>query len=219
MSTVAELVDKVCTMYSRQDLSDRLIANFKSALYNAHKIDKFSRDKAVVNIADPVILNSAIALGRTLNLPDLREIRKVQLYSAYTLAGSTVVPTTSSEIILPDPGYQNLGDLINDKNYYGMRYTMLYSIVGDTINFTGVDSTTRVLQITGLFLPTFTLNELTDAWESNSWILRDEPQVVEAYLRKYVAQILDDDKKLRNANDEIMQVKRDLIASYSVELL
>lgn len=200
MSTIAELVDNVTGFYTRPDLEDRILAYAKTALYCAHKVDKFARDLSTVTLVNPTILEGKVTLSISLDVPRLRDVRSIDLFREYTGTTPNFIATESSKIIA-NPGYQNLNDLGSDTNYYGFRFEKLYSIAGTTLNLTGVDSATRAIRLSGLFLPTYILNTLTLLWETNSWIMIECPELVEAYMRIRACEIIADDKKLRAAQN------------------
>ncbi len=218
MATIKATIEKVTAGSTRVDLTEKLQASFKSCLYSAHKIDKFARDLATVNITDPAILANKVALSLPMNLPRLREIRGVQQYLNYTIETDLSI-TPIQEIPVCAPGFQDLNGLIGTKNYFGFKYSQLYSIVGNMVNFSGIDSATKVLQVHGLFLPTYEEDPIDGDWITDSWIMEECPELVEAYLRYRLAEIIEDTKKLQIADMNIQRVRRDTLAAYSHELL
>ena len=218
MSTIAELIDNVTSLYSRPDLEEQLLAYGKTAIYCAHKTDKFARDLASVNIVGFSQLNGKVTVSIPISIPRLREIRNIKLFSAYTGVDPNIVPTATTELIA-SPDYQDLNQMNSDRNYFGLKYLKLYSIAGTLLNIQGVESNATCIQINGLFLPTYTYNTLTLLWETNSWIMTECPELVEAYIRVRCCEILADEKKQRVAQQNLLLQRRDILATYVSELL
>ena len=214
MSTVNESIAKVLDDLSRPDLEDRCLVHFPQCLQSAHAIACFRRDIKVVSIANPAIVSGQVQLTTSLDLPKLRSVKQVECFSAYTLDGAIVVP---SNLITPNT-FVDLSDANSEFNYYGFGYAQSYILLGDTLNLKGVDSTTLALSVTGQFWPSYTFNELTDEYETDSWLMREFPQIVEVYLRLYVARINKDKDGMNIELGSVQQLKTELIRSYPQEI-
>lgn len=215
MSTVNESIDKVLDDLSRPDLTDRALRQFPQCLQSAHSTESFRRDVKTVSIANPAIVSNIVQLTTTLDLPKLRGVRKVECFTAFTLGdGDVVIP---SGLITPNT-FVDLSDANSEFNYYGFGYAQSYVLLGNTLTIKGVDTTTLAISVTGQHWPSYALNELINEYETDSWLMLEFPQIVEAYLRLFVTRLAKDKDGMAIEMSSIQQLKLELLHAYPQEI-
>lgn len=219
MSTPSEVIDRVEDFFSRPDLHDRILARFPKALQSAHSVDKFRRDLKTIYITNPAIFSGVVNIPLTTSLPRLRKVREILCYSSFTLDGVTVVPGTLIPNYSLEGGFRDLTDAASNFNYYGFRYPQTYAIAGNILNLAGVDSTSLAIGVAGVYYPSYTFNAISGEYETDSWLMVESDDIVEAYLRLYVAQIIQNDKQIAGMQTNLMMARAELIKSYEQELL
>lgn len=217
MATIPEIFGWVQDECSRPDMDDLLNRSINPALRSAHSTEKFKRDLAEVSVKDPAIFDGVSQIGISLNFPRLREIRKIDLYTAYTEVGSVVVPTESTKILNTE--FKDLMDTDSGRDYYGLEFGQTYSIFGDVLNLKGVDTSTTAVKVSGLYWPTLTTNVLSGDLETNSWICIEYPILIQAYLVLAHARATKDKDRINAAITSIQQYKAEFLHSFASELL
>ena len=211
--TPNELIAKVMLTHSRPDYSLELINQFPIALRGAHGVNEFRRDQKTVSVFDPLVSSGASTIEIMTDLPKLRKIKGIKLYSSYTgVAPDQVVGT---EIPSKFVDILTTGEF----NYYGLTYQQTYSVFGTKLNLIGVDDSTVAVSVSGLFYPTFTLNVNTNEYETDSWIMQEFPEMVEAYLDLWAARKMKDAATIQTYGQALAMTRQQLITSFEQELL
>lgn len=211
--TPNELIAKVMATHSRYDLETEMLKQFPSALRSAHSVNDFRRDQKVVSVFDPLVASSTCLIDVVSDLPKLRKIKGIKLFSSYT--GVSPNQVTGTETPSKFTNITETGEF----NYYGLAYQQTYSIFGQTLNLTGVDADTVAVSVYGLFYPSFLLNNLTGEYETDSWLMLEFSEMVEAYLDLWVARKSKDAENIRTYGQALAMVRQELITTFEQELL
>ncbi len=215
MSTINEVIAKVEDDMSRQDLSDRLLAQIPQCIMSAHGLSTFRRDMLTKSVSGFTNTSNIVVLSTVTHLPKLKKPKSIRQFSSFTLDGAIVVPGTE---ILPGK-FVDLSDANSEFNYYGFGYTQSFTLLGSALTIKGVDASALALSVTGNFWPSYTYNSLSGEYESDSWILLEFPQMVEAYLRYYVAKITKDKDLIKAEENNILMVRGELLTNYAGDIV
>ena len=210
---VNELITKVMATHSRLDLEQELLGQFPASLRGAHGVNEFRRDQKTLSVFDPLVASDTCTIEITADLPKLRKVKGIKLYSSYTGVSpnqvvGTEIPSTYVDIL-------STGEF----NYYGLTYVQTYSIFGTKLNLTGVDASTVAVSVSGLYYPTFTLNTNLGEYETDSWLMLEFPEMVEAYLDLWVARKSKDAANIQTYGQALAMTRQQLITSFEQELL
>lgn len=212
MTTPAEMVASVLDRFSRYDLEDKVMGRFPRALQSAHSTNDFRRDLKTINVYDPLVSSGISTISVSADLPRLRKIKGIATYAGYETVGLVNVPN--------NPHLTAFKDLtLGEFNYYGFANRQTWILAGNVLNLNGVESNTRAIGIMGLFFPSYALNGLTDEWETDSWLMIESPDIVEAYLNLYVAQVIQNDKQIRTYQEALALARNELLRTYEQEMV
>lgn len=198
---VAELLAPVLDMLDRLDLEDRLMQYMPEAIRAVHSIQKFNRDKAVVYVPAPSILEGSVVLNPTV-LPRVRDILKVNTYTAF---GSSEISgiTYYYPAGIPTIDYKNLNDGFSATDYYGFRYVNGYSRIGSNVTIVGVPSDTTLIEVHAMQWPSYEKIGITEDYETSSWIAEEYPQLIKAFLLYRGASLAQQAEMIRTAQEEM----------------
>lgn len=211
--TPNELIAKVMDTHSRQDYETELLAQFPTALRSAHGVNDWRRDQKTVSVFDPLIADGNCTIPIVTDLPKLRKISGIRIYSSYTTVG--LINTVGTEI---PSTFKNILDS-GQFDYYGIPFQQTYSIFGSILNLNGIDASTTAVSVSGLFYPTFELNALSGEYETDSWLMIEFPEMVEAYLDLWVARKSKDAASIQSYGQALAMARQQLITSFEQELL
>jgi hypothetical protein len=211
--TPNELIAKVMDTQSRQDYETELLAQFPTALRSAHGVNDWRRDQKTISVFDPLIADGNCTIPIVTDLPKLRKISGIRIYSSYTTVG--LINTVGTEI---PSTFKNILDS-GQFDYYGIPFQQTYSIFGSILNLNGIDASTTAVSVSGLFYPTFEVNSLSGEYETDSWIMIEFPEMVEAYLDLWVARKSKDAASIQSYGQALAMARQQLITSFEQELL
>lgn len=189
---VTELLDEL----ERPDLQKKCQTFVPQAIRFAHSARLFSKDLTTTVVADPVVTDSnRVSLSLIDDLPRLRKVFQLNFYAGY----SEPLPGDYSPFneILVDQPYRNRAEMNDVKDYYGFQYKNVYAMAGDQLVIDGADKQTKALAIRYFAWPEISINEVTREYQTDSWIVREWPELVKAYLRRKLASVIDK-RELRN---------------------
>lgn len=200
--TPAEIIEEVLSDLVRPDLGDRARVKFAQTVRAVHAIDQFRQDLTLHMILDPDPIDKVVRFSVSETIPRFRKISSVRLYTDYAHVNGMTFP--EREIILPDEGFVNGVEKLKVRDYFGFRYPFTYSIVGDVGGISGVSSNVKCIEIVALTYPEVKVDPVDGELSTDSWIVRDCPELVQAQLKWEIAKLIQDRETKRNAEETIM---------------
>lgn len=196
------IVQNVLTRAERPDLLQDAYGFFFAALKSAHGAYRFRRDIKVKPVTS-ISRNSTTGIA-TIQMPtEVREIIKI------TTKNSSGTELTSNFI--------NSANDLNLVNYYGFAYPQTYIVSGRDINIKGLDATATTIDIRCLAWPTFVYDSLTSSYSSDSWLMVEFPQLVEAWLATLIGRRAKDKEVVAQAESDVLIYSNQVSQIYSGE--
>lgn len=186
--TPEDICHEVTADLGRPDLEAKALeVLFPAALRQVHSLANFRRDRTFCYLLSPNIHQGVISESLTAANVSLRFIEALQLYEGFNNGSGTIVPLQP----IHTAKYVN-ADTTDEFDYYGFRVANTYNIVGDRIIIRGVPAVAQCVELQGLAYPTYTRDQITGYYSSNSWILQHYPSVIAAAVKVSVANIKQD---------------------------
>lgn len=186
--SLTTIVEQLLSELERPDLQAKCNMFVPEAIRTAHGIRKFSKDLHKVVVTDPIVSSeNSTNISLSQSLPRLRAIRNVELYGSYTEPQPGLYVLTNQ---IPTQEFKNRAELNDITDYYGIRYQYLYATIGDDLSMKGVDQQTKAIQFYAFLWPELTVDQVTQSYESTSWIVAEYPWVIKAILRNKLAGII-----------------------------
>lgn len=211
--SIDTIIDELTEELERPDLYSISETFIPACIREAHAIRRWTKDLAFSVVPDPEVdEDNRVRLSRVSEFPGMRDITQVKLYAGYTEpVTGTYLPF--NEIPLSGEGFKNRNEMNDIKDYYGIRYQHLYSIVGTELLLQGVDSSTKAIEFKMLFWPTITRSQVDNKLTTTSWIVEEAPEVVKAYLRQKLAGVIQKERLIQTAQGTTRILREDLINS------
>lgn len=219
--TPSEVVADLLELLERPDLESLAFSRFYSALQSAHKVERLRKDLYIGVISDPSVVQGKFTFVQDDYLPRCREVRNITLYKDYivpSLPDDPIVIDPDKEIPLSSP-FVDLVDRVSARDYYGIKYPHTYTRIGSTVTLSGVSEQTKLIAITYLGFPSFSKDPISGEYESDSWILREFPQLVQAFLRQHLATVIDSDSIQSAAMRELAFQRQEFIGIYAKDAI
>lgn len=205
--TIQSVVDNVLEDLERPDLERLALRKLGTALRTCHAVDDFSRD-----IHTEVITpDFYVALNASTSIPIPERLHKVLRVRQAT----EVVSGTWQEI---SPDFEFLGGRSDLRTYFGVPITKTYAQIGRAITLNGVEDKLAIC-IQHLKHPLCVENPATQGYETDSWILEECPDVVEAALTVELSRLVLDTTIQQVAMQNWAQKRLELLSKYSGELV
>lgn len=212
MATPRDVINEVLADLERPDFKDKAELKFYAAIKSAH-LPKFVRDTKTYSTATLTKATNSL----TLSLPgELRVVRAVRLYSSYTTPSGIVTP--GQEIYLSKPYQSGLGKA-ELADYYGIKYPHTFTADGASLYLTNPDSSTTCVSIDGIFWPSFKFDSGLGDYASDSWILREFPAIIHAYLFQALSLFQGSAEVKQSAAANLQQKFQEFLVAYSHESL
>ncbi len=214
--TPEQLVDYVCALYSRYDVRDNMLRyDFRNFLRQAHSTDFFRRDLAKLYILNPTVdTYGNVSYDFSQELQSIRAVKTINQYMNYTVAGTSVFPT--DKLTLNGKYRPATGE---DFNYYGFRDPYTYTIFGNNLSITDVSTTCKALEIEAFTFPSYAQNEISGAWETNSWILEMHPGYIQAIAEMSLAYSIKDAESRNSAMQKLSVERSNFLATYVQDIV
>lgn len=214
--TPQEIIEEAIDYTSRPDLINNLIAIFPAILRKVHSIDTFNKDVEFYQVANPALLNDKYVAPIASTFPRLRKVISIATYDAYTGTGSEIDPFVGVNEQQVTWLQATSGRPLAD--YFGFIQAQTYYSSGGSFIMKGVQSSTKLIELETFSWPTWTYNELSDTYETSSWIAAEFPEIITANLKKVIAKISQQDDAIRSAEADLMLTQYDFIRAFTSEI-
>jgi len=213
--SIEELIEMVCRLYGRMDKVQDMKIAFSGFLREAHSLDFYRKDIKYSYVLNPSLVDGVLQINMSTELSALRRILAVRTYSSYAEANGVVFPGTP--VRTQEPYHE--GDANNLTNYYGVPDRFTWTIMGIGMQIRDISQEVTCVEILGIGYPTFGANILTGALETDSWIFREFPQLLEAYCRKWLCGYVKDPQLFNSANQNFYEKRTEFISAYTQEII
>lgn len=205
--SIQDVVDNVLEDLERPDLERLALRKLGSALRTCHAVDDFARDihKELVLPADYIALqaNTSIPIPERLH-KILRVCQAQEQFDGSWLEVS--------------PDFEFLGMNRDLRSYFGVAITKTFAQIGNAITVNGVDDKLAII-VQHLKYPRYAQNQATQQYETDSWILEERQDVVEAALSVEISRLVLDTTIQQVAMQNWAQKRLELLTQYSGELV
>lgn len=221
--TPDEIINNVCEEYERPDMVYKLSNKFPFCVRSAHSVERFARDMTEASLVGFSINTSdprnpgLVQVTQDDNLPRCREVRYIIPYRTYTEPSPGVI--IPGELIPGVRDFVPTHERVAVRDIYGYIIPNTFSQLGNVLSITGVDTNATCLVIGYLSFPNTFFSSEEDSWMTDSWILRDFPELIAAYLGRELAKMVDSRTMLSSAMDKLSQTRADFIDVYSHQVL
>ena len=202
--SIETIVQELTEELERPDLTKKLENFVPQALRQAHGTKCFSRDIGKIVLTDFTIDSAGIV---QVPLPKLRKIISLRFFRQ-VLEGGTLVNE-----ITPVHEYVNGNDLNTEYDYYGIKISHTFTIMGGELVLTAVPTDAKAIEVKALVWTKIDRYQVTDALTTDSWIAEEFPEYIKSILRAKIAFIIDKNALLQFANSELTVVRKDFINS------
>lgn len=188
---------------------------FSGFLREAHGLDFYRKDIKKSYVLNPTLVDGVLNVDMSTELLSLRRILAVKTYNSYAQVGTVVYP--GMPVVTPEQ-YKE-GDYNNLTNYYGAPERYTWFITGTGMQIRDISTGVTCVEILGFAYPVFGENLLTGILETDSWIFREFPQLLEAYCRKWLCGYLKDRELQSTANNNFYEKRTEFITAYAQEIV
>ena len=213
--SIEELVEMVCRLYSRMDKVQDMTLAFSGFLREAHGIDYYRRDIKKNYVLNPTLVDGVLNVDLNTELSSLRRVYGIRTYTGYSQVGTVIYPSG----VVMTPAEYHEGDANNLTTYFGCPDRYTWMITGNYLQIRDVSSGVTCIEITVFGYPTCGQNLLNGVWETDSWIFREFPQLLEAYCRKWLTGYLKDAELKNSATTNFYEKRTEFIGAYAQEIV
>lgn len=211
--TVTEMIAQVCDRYDRPDIDDKVLKQFQAVLRQAHTTDMYTKDLYTQYSPAPFISGNKASIITADFAKGIRKIHTISTYSSYTGVGSEAFPYIPGTLIQDE--FKDVSVDFNKTDYYGFAYEQTWAHLGRNITLNGIDASTTLVGIEGFCWPSFTLNIITEEYETDSWILEEYDEYIDALVAVRACTIIQNMEALTIAKSRAVEVRAEFIKAFA----